>query len=175
MTQQLLHEKYLEHINALDTETYGMAKHSATFSWASRCLNNKTQQDHLSRLYTFCRYLDDLADDYPMEESQYFLSCVTEDWQNSLPDNPILHSTKQLCHELAIDEEIPQHLIESLYQDCGPQALQTEGDLIRYCYGVASTVGLMCCGVFAVQDQRALPFAIDLGIAMQLTNIARDV
>ena len=62
-----------------------------------------------------------------------------------------------------------------MLKDQQPTAVSDEMELLRYCHAVAGTVGLMMCCVLDCQQPRAQSFAIDLGIAMQLTNIARDV
>jgi phytoene synthase len=65
--------------------------------------------------------------------------------------------------------------VEAIMSDTGSVRIGSRDSLIRFAYGAASTVGLMMCAVMGVRDPIALPFAVDLGIAMQLTNIARDV
>ena len=65
--------------------------------------------------------------------------------------------------------------VDALIEDQYPRALANVDQLVCFAYGVASTVGLMMCHVFGVRDQRAYPFAVDLGVAMQITNIARDI
>jgi phytoene synthase len=62
-----------------------------------------------------------------------------------------------------------------LIADQWPRHLQSQDELVRFCYGVASTVGLMMCHLFGVKNPRAYPFAVDLGVAMQMTNICRDI
>jgi phytoene synthase len=66
-------------------------------------------------------------------------------------------------------------LVDAIKSDTGKVRMESWDDLVRYAYGVASTVGLMMCSVLGVREPAALPFAVDLGIAMQLTNISRDV
>ena len=82
-----------------------------------------------------------------------------------------------LC--LQRDFEIPTTLlldfIDTLIEDQYPRALANVDELVQFAYGVASTVGLMMCHVFGVRDTKALPFAVDLGVAMQMSNIARDI
>ena len=81
--------------------------------------------------------------------------------------------------QLQRDFEIPTALlldfVDTLIEDQYPRALANVDQLVRFAYGVASTVGLMMCHIFGVRDQRAYPFAVDLGVAMQITNIARDI
>ncbi|MGM0558718.1 MAG: phytoene/squalene synthase family protein, partial [Myxococcota bacterium] len=66
-------------------------------------------------------------------------------------------------------------LIEGVESDLGTVVFESDRELLRYCYRVAGTVGLMMCAVLGVDEQEALPHAIDLGVAMQITNICRDV
>ena len=70
---------------------------------------------------------------------------------------------------------VVRELLLGMISDLDVVRLQSDSELVRYCYRAAGTVGLMMCSVLGVRDLRALRHAIDLGIAMQLTNIARDV
>jgi phytoene synthase len=78
-------------------------------------------------------------------------------------------------HAHGIDRGAALELIAGVRSDAGPVALADDAELLRYCYRVAGTVGLMMCGVLGVRAPGARAFALDLGIAMQLTNICRDV
>ena len=81
----------------------------------------------------------------------------------------------QLSAEIDLHVATALALIDGVLLDLQSVMLETEADLLRYAYQVAGTVGLMMCNVLDVTDSKALPFAIDLGMAMQLTNIARDI
>ncbi len=81
----------------------------------------------------------------------------------------------RLVRQYDIDRKLPRLLLHSLRKDIGPVRIQDWQELMKYAYGVASTVGLMMCAVLGVRDPRGWAHAVDLGIAMQLTNIARDV
>jgi len=80
-----------------------------------------------------------------------------------------------LADEANMDLRAARALVAGVRSDLGPVAFASERELVRYAYHVAGVVGLMMCAVLDVDDRAAAPFAIDLGIAMQLTNIARDV
>lgn len=88
---------------------------------------------------------------------------------------PWLVDALRLFRHCGIPLWVPQLLIEGAEWDLSKGVIDDEADLIRYSFKVAGTVGLMMCGVLDVRSPRAWPHAIDLGIAMQLTNIARDV
>jgi phytoene synthase len=82
---------------------------------------------------------------------------------------------RELCLDCGIELHVVQELIDGMISDLGVVRVQSDADLIQYCYQAAGTVGLMMCSVLGVRDPRALGRAVDLGIAMQLTNISRDV
>ena len=89
--------------------------------------------------------------------------------------DPIMADVLVLQAEYEIPVALVLDFIDALIADQWPRHLQTQDQLIRFCYGVASTVGLMMCHLFGVKDPRAYPFAVDLGVAMQMTNICRDI
>ena len=156
-----------------------LAKNGRTFHWARRFLG----QEHganAARLYAFCRLLDDLADgDLPFGKSR--LLTISEDLTrlSLLPDSyandPDMAEFAPFMQQMALPPIALRHLIDGLTFDQGQVALQSESDLIIYGYQVAGTVGMMMCPILNCHDKLASAFAIDLGIAMQLTNIARDV
>ena len=80
-----------------------------------------------------------------------------------------------VCLRRGIDPGCARHLLAGMESDLGPVAMPDRAALLRYCYQAAGTVGLMMVGVLGVREAWATPHAIDLGIAMQLTNICRDV
>jgi|TARA_B110001469_G_scaffold120398_1_gene128872 phytoene synthase len=151
-----------------------LARHGKSFYWASKFLGVELA-DRAARLYQFCRYVDDLADgDLP-------------DRQESLEDIRARLSGKELAAgpeieafiALANSNNIPlsaaSELLDGMLSDQNPTAVADEAKLLRYCHAVAGTVGLMMCRVLNCEEPRADSFAIDLGVAMQLTNISRDV
>ncbi|MDA8944110.1 phytoene/squalene synthase family protein [Porticoccaceae bacterium] len=131
--------------------------------------------DRAARLYEFCRFVDDIADgDLPHRHE------TLEDISQSLINHQVSAGTEvQAFLQLAKDIDIPinaaTELLDGMLLDQQPTAVKDEAELLRYCHAVAGTVGLMMCRVLDCQHARADQFAIDLGIAMQLTNIARDV
>lgn len=157
----------------LDPRT-SLARNGRSFFWASRLLGPQMAA-RAAGLYAFCRVLDDMADgDIPGGPAR-LASIKARLHTGSGPVDPALATFLPLMDEVGIPARPLLHLIEGLLQDQQEVALEDEAELIGYCYRVAGTVGLMICPVLECRDQAAWPFAIDLGIAMQMTNIARDV
>ena len=151
-----------------------LRQHGKSFAWARRLLG-KTTGHHAARLYQFCRQVDDLADDDDQDRSQDLLqlkNCILDDQKQG---HRLYTDIADLIHELDLPRPVIAALIDGLISDQRQVCLDSEEDLLRYCYHVAGTVGLLMCAVLGCDDRRAYGFAIDLGIAMQLTNIARDV
>ncbi|MEM1221397.1 MAG: squalene/phytoene synthase family protein [Verrucomicrobiota bacterium] len=147
---------------------------SRTFSLAAR-LFSRDDQDAVARLYKFCRLLDDLADDTAQGETAELDQVIAELDEGARPSHPIAIDFLRLANERSLSRGAAQFLAKALREDCGARHIATESELIHFAFGVAGTVGLLMCPVLGVQDTRALSFAVDLGIALQLTNIARDV
>ena len=155
-----------------------LARHGKSFYWASFFLGSQLA-DRAARLYEFCRFVDDLADgDLPhRKESLKDIRACLED-PNSENDGlsiPELSNFIDLAHQNNIPLSAARELLDGMLLDQQPTQLTTERELLRYCHAVAGTVGLMMCRVLECTQPRAEAFAIDLGIAMQLTNISRDV
>lgn len=151
-----------------------LAEHGRTFHFASRLLSERDAA-RAARLYRFCRYVDDLADEADDEwEARRELARV-EQALDGRADDPIVDDFLALAAECSMPLAPARALIAGVASDLGPVRFIDEEQLLRYCYRVAGTVGLMMCAVLDVDEPDALPFAIDLGVAMQLTNIARDV
>ncbi|MGC2661933.1 MAG: phytoene/squalene synthase family protein [Bryobacteraceae bacterium] len=130
-------------------------------------------------VYWFCRYTDDLVDECPsIEQGRRNL----EAWAAALAsrdDHPVLNVFLDTANRYEIPVEYAFELIEGMRMDLNQTRYQTFDELRLFCYRVASVVGLMMSWVIGFEDpadrERALPHAIDLGIAMQLTNILRDI
>jgi phytoene synthase len=103
------------------------------------------------------------------------LDGIKHSLQSGRSDIPCVIDMIALMQELAMPQAPVLSLIDGIQSDLTMEHLQDEAHLLRYAYQVAGTVGLMMCELLDVQHKQAWPFAIDLGIAMQLTNIARDV
>jgi phytoene synthase len=160
---------------AADSPLETLARGSRTFSFAGRLLAAPQRLD-AARLYAFCRYVDDVADETPDPVvAARALSEIAEELRGARPPRAWLRDVSAQLARQGTDPECAQELIRGVSADLVPVAVADDAELLRYCYRVASTVGLMMCGVLGVRDPRALAHAIDLGVAMQLTNICRDV
>ena len=146
-----------------------------SFHFASRLLG-QTYRNRAARLYAFCRYVDDLADETsnPSNAAQELLA-LKASLQTGQSSEPCVASMIELMQELSMPKAPVLSLISGVQSDLKPRRIEDQAELLQYAYQVAGTVGLMMCLILDVRDRQAWPFAIDLGIAMQLTNIARDV
>ena len=151
-----------------------LARYGKTFRWASRLLG-RTAGARVAALYAFCRLADELADTVGGPEGRLRLEGIQRDLDGSTSDEPAVAGFLRVARELGVDLEPARLLVAGLQGDLEPRKFERLEDLRRYAYLVAGTVGLLMCDVVGVTDRRARPFAIDLGIAMQFTNIARDV
>ena len=154
-----------------------LAQHGKSFYWASLFLGSALA-DRAARLYQFCRFVDDLADgDLPdrFDSLEDIRAGLIDPQHPAVATIPELDAFITLANKTNIPLNAAVELLDGMLRDQQPTALETEAQLLRYCHAVAGTVGLMMCRVLNCQHPRADSFAIDLGIAMQLTNIARDV
>ena len=145
-----------------------LEKHGKSFYWASFFLPSKNK-NAASELYSICRYFDDLADETPTDQSEKLKSEFEQICNN------VEHPINKFFKSNNIPIQILGDLIQGLIQDQKLVRIQTEKDLIKYSYQVAGTVGLMMQPLILVKNKNANKHAVDLGIAMQLTNIARDI
>ncbi len=153
-----------------------LKKHAKSFYWASFFLSKKTF-DKCSSLYNFCRTLDDLADnkDKLYLKKEKFLK-FKEDFINKNYDNPIIKEMWSIVKSENISKEVVIDLFDGVETDLQEKVrIDSKKELLVYSYRVAGTVGLMMSKILRVKNKEAFKGAIDLGIAMQLTNIARDV
>lgn len=152
-----------------------MRTHGRSFHFASQFLGDR-HAERAARLYAFCRYLDDTVDLADSKaEAERTLDRIVRELAGQAPASAATGDFLALMDEVGLSPSMPEGLISGLRSDLGKVAVKTEAELLRYAYHVAGIVGLMMCDVVEVTAPEARPFAIDLGIAMQLTNIARDV
>lgn len=152
-----------------------LAAKGRSFHWARRLLG-KTQAARATRLYGFCRHLDDIADEATSAETaRARLNAASRDIAAGVSADPVIRDGIRLMEACRIPPAIAQELIAGLVSDLDPVRVPDEAALLRYCYRAAGTVGVMMCGVLDVSEPAAFAHAIDLGIAMQLTNICRDI
>ncbi len=165
----------LASLQALMAAEESLAKNGRSFHWARRWLG-KSHAARATRLYAFCRYIDDLADEATsLTAARTALVDARQAIESGETSDPLLRDGLRLMAECAIEPQIVLELIRGIASDLDPVAVADDAELLRYCYRVAGTVGLMMCRVLDVTDPAALAHAVDLGIAMQLTNISRDI
>ena len=153
-----------------------LKKHAKSFYWASFFLSSDTL-DKCSSLYNFCRTLDDIVDDDKKLEikKQNFLK-FKKDFINKNKDNSIIREMWSIIDKEGISKQVVMDLFDGVQTDLEEKVkINSKKELLIYSYRVAGTVGLMMSKILKVNNREALKGAIDLGIAMQLTNIARDV
>ncbi len=154
---------------------YAMKTHGKSFHFASHFLGPR-QAERASRLYAFCRFLDDTVDLADSRaEAEQTIEHVLAALDGRRPPCPATQDFLGLVEETGMDPRLPALLVQGLRSDLDVVAVASEDELLRYAYHVAGVVGLMMCDMVDVKAPQARPFAIDLGIAMQLTNIARDI
>lgn len=161
--------------NELLSPQESLAKNGESFHWAKRFLGQKMGND-AAKLYAFCRLLDDMADGDIENGPDRLIKIKNNFLDASAPEDPILENFKPLMQEHDFPEDVIIALIDGLLSDQEEKVeVVDEAELIRYAYRVAGTVGILMCKVLNCSDPIAHAHAIDLGIGMQLTNIARDV
>ena len=153
-----------------------LEKHAKSFYWASFFLSKKTF-NKCSSLYNFCRTLDDIVDNnIKLEDKKENFLKFKKLFINKDLNNPIIKEMWSIIDSENISEQIVMDLFDGVETDLEEIVkINSKKELLVYCYRVAGTVGLMMSKILKVNNREALKGAIDLGIAMQLTNIARDV
>ena len=153
-----------------------LKKNAKSFYWASFFLSRKTYKK-CSSLYNFCRTLDDIADEInKLDVKKNNFSKFKKDFLNKDFDNSIIKEMWSIIKSENISQNVVIDLFDGVETDLEEKVrIKSKKDLLIYSYRVAGTVGLMMSKILKVKDKEALKGAIDLGIAMQLTNIARDV
>ena len=159
-----------------------LATFAKSFNWAGFFLPKDTYEE-CSKLYAFCRILDDVVDsdqDLKIKKERFNeIKDILKLYEIRFTDNEnmlIINDMITLTENKNIKKIILDDLIDGIESDLKKEVnFTTVKELLIYSYRVAGTVGLMMAKILSVKDSRALKGAIDLGIAMQLTNIARDV
>ena len=161
-----------------------LAKNAKSFYWASRLLGHQMTKD-AAELYSLCRLLDDIADGdidgldkkegtHRLRHIRRQLTHIAAGKIPKQPD-PALLQYMQVMNRCQIPVMPLIHLLDGLLLDQSAMLLKDEADLVAYAYHVAGAVGLLMCPVLGCDERTAFRFAVDMGIGMQLTNIARDI
>ncbi|MGM0544007.1 MAG: phytoene/squalene synthase family protein [Pseudomonadota bacterium] len=171
-----------------------LRRHGRSFHWAGHFLSSGQLEDG-ARLYHICRQVDDIADDAQTGAERQSARNVLVSLQQRLAgsaqgpscESSLAAKERDVVRQLDADirhlfaddrlaRQAMQDLISTMIVDLSPVRMADERALLTYAFGAAGTVGVMMCQLLdARQRERALPFAMDLGIAMQMTNMARDV
>jgi phytoene synthase len=139
----------------------------------------KPKREAIETIYAFCRTTDDIVDDAGDDTEKYArLLLWTDELKRSLygvSRYTLLNKLGTIIHRFNIPVEHFYDLIKGMEMDLTKKRYETFGELEQYCYRAASTVGLICAEVFGYKNEETRQYAINLGIALQLTNILRDI
>ncbi|MES1157678.1 MAG: phytoene/squalene synthase family protein [Haliangium ochraceum] len=156
-----------------------LSRNSRSFSWGARLLPAWCRRD-ATALYAWCRRCDDAVDvPRDAEEARAAVARLRSEldgvYSALIATDPVLAGFQEVVRRRAIPRRYADDLIDGMAMDVGTVRYANFDELLLYCYRVAGTVGLMMAHIMNVRDAAALRRATDLGIAMQLTNICRDV
>ena len=159
----------------MTTKNY-LSIYAKSFNWSGFFLPKKIYYK-CSVLYDFCRTLDNIADqNKDLEIKKKELGQFRNKFEQKNQEDRVIKNMWDLMNEKNISKKIVEDLFDGINSDLKKEVkIETEKELLIYSYRVAGTVGLMMAKIFGVKKKESLQRAIDLGIAMQLTNIARDV
>ena len=152
------------------------ASHSKSFYFASQLLPEE-KRSAVRALYAFCRSVDDIVDEESAKDRNFELDY----WRNIVQgasasdDDLVAAAWVDTLTRYHIPRYYAIQLIDGVARDLVQTRYQTFDELATYCYGVASTVGLMSMYIVGFENNKAVPYAIKLGVALQMTNILRDV
>jgi len=139
----------------------------------------RPRREAIFAAYAFSRHTDDLVDD---AESPEAAERELAAWRDELdacyrgrPTHPVTQSLREAIDRYAIPREHFENLVDGVEMDLHRSRYATFDELSEYCYKVASTVGLICIEIFGYSNPAARDYAVNLGLALQLTNIIRDV
>ncbi len=149
-------------------------EHSATFFAATR-LMPREQRRAVRALYAFCRVSDDIVDTPGEGRAERLAAWRAANSSGADGGDRVLAAWHDTRTRFGVPPVLGEQLLDALEGDLEGRTFERWNELTRYCYGVAATVGLMAMRIIGVRAAGAEPYAIRLGVAMQLTNILRDV
>lgn len=169
----------MQNISDPACQSYRLTRESNTNFYYSFFSLPIEKRKALYSIYALCRCLDDVVDKSfsRLEASEALLQWTKEiiDMFQGKPSHPITVNLKPYIDRYSIPQKYFLELIKGVEMDLTKNRYGTFDELHRYCYRVASIVGLICAEVFGYKNAVTLGYAVDLGIAMQLTNILRDI
>ena len=153
-------------------------EYAKNFYYAFRTLPVRRRRA-IYAVYAFCRYCDDIADeDLALEEKQSGLARVRSllaDSRDGGVSEPVFTALADASTTFGVPAQYFEEVVEGVEMDLTWTRFQDFEELRTYCHKVASIVGLICIEIFGYVDPDAREYAVDLGLAMQLTNILRDI
>lgn len=159
----------------------GLAEARAAFLGAARQLSLIPEiipprlRDDIAVLHGFCRLVDTIVDEpSPGVDPRPALEDLEQELSGTRPARPLVALLRASLPRLGIDPALFGPFVEGMQADLGVVRLEDDEALIRYAYRVAGTVSVMTCAALGTRPPRAVPFAVDLGIGLQITNIVRD-
>lgn len=172
-----------EHISVEESFRYCRSlayKHAKTFYFASYFLP-KEKRNACYAIYAFCRTIDDIVDASPNTlDHEKLASTSLDTWRSLLSgssstSSEIVPAWNKTVLQYSLDPSLAAELIDGVAMDLTVKRYKRYQDLLGYCYKVASVVGLLTKNIYGGHSDEATKYAVDLGLAMQLTNIIRDV
>ena len=168
---------------SVSTFVRNLTRQSASNFYYSFLFLPKEKREAIYTVYAFCRISDDMVDEAaasgrPSADPEEVLA----EWRTELlrcyegqPTHPITQRLTQILPRFPIPQKHFLDLLDGIAMDLRPRRYETYADLSQYSYRVASTVGLICLYIFEVNEEKAHEYAVELGLAFQLTNILRDL
>ena len=152
------------------------AEHSKSFYFASQLLPEE-KRSAVRALYAFCRTVDDIVDENSVKDCNFELDYWRKIVRSASAgdDDLVAAAWVDTLNRYHIPRHYALQLIDGVARDLTQTRYQTFDELATYCYGVASTVGLMSMYIIGFKSSDAVQYAIKLGVALQMTNILRDV
>jgi 15-cis-phytoene synthase len=157
----------------------GRASAGSSFHYSFGLLPRERKRG-IEAVYAFCRAIDDLTDEEPIDAGRaartldLYRAELTLCYRGA-PTLPVTRGLQSAIRRFGIPEEPLRDLLDGVAMDLATTRYRTFEDLRVYCLRVASAVGLVCLPIFGCRDERSRAYAVDLGIALQLTNVLRDL
>lgn len=150
----------------------GTGSRKSNLAFALATLPGARRRDALV-FYDFCRAVDDIADspDLPVGEKQSRLAL----WREAIASDALPEPLRDIVHRYHLDSGLLSEIVRGVEMDLSPQDFRTFDDLHTYCWRVACAVGLVSIGIFGCSELASRDYAENLGLALQVTNILRDV
>lgn len=153
-------------------------KSRSNFYYAFRFLP-RPQREAIYAVYAFCRIVDDVVDlgrdpDVQRKELAHWRREVARCFEGA-PEEPVAQRLAAAIRTYSIPRRALEEIVNGVEMDLTRSTYETFDELYPYCYRVAGAVGLCCIEIFGYTDPRARDYAVNLGVALQLTNILRDL